>query len=73
MSNAISFKNPNAPLWPRLALGEEWDEVSRTCCKDFCLSTPLKTVYGIWGDLNYTDSVYLKETNGVKHLTEEVG
>lgn len=30
LSKAISFRNPNAPLWPRLALGKEWDEVSRT-------------------------------------------
>jgi hypothetical protein len=28
VSNKISFKNPNAPVWPRLALGQEWDTVS---------------------------------------------
>ena len=30
VSNHISFANPKAPLYPRLALGKAWDEVSNT-------------------------------------------
>ncbi|KAH9551242.1 hypothetical protein CY35_09G005100 [Sphagnum magellanicum] len=30
VSNTISFKNPNAPVWPRLALGKEWDTITVT-------------------------------------------
>ena len=28
ISNSISFANPKAPVYPRLALGKSWDEVS---------------------------------------------
>lgn len=28
VSNSISFANPKAPVYPRLALGKSWDEVS---------------------------------------------
>lgn len=28
LSNAISFANPDAPLYPRLAQGKQWNEVS---------------------------------------------
>ncbi|KAE9610138.1 putative phosphodiesterase I [Lupinus albus] len=28
VSNSVSFANPNAPLYPRLAQGKSWDEVS---------------------------------------------
>lgn len=38
VSNKISFKNPNAPVWPRLALGEEWDTVSSQHHISLCLS-----------------------------------
>ncbi|KAF2617230.1 hypothetical protein F2Q68_00042391 [Brassica cretica] len=27
VSNKVAFENPNAPVYPRLALGKEWDEV----------------------------------------------
>ncbi|XP_071926592.1 probable inactive purple acid phosphatase 1 isoform X2 [Coffea arabica] len=30
LSNAISFANPNAPLYPRLAQGKEWNEMTVT-------------------------------------------
>lgn len=28
VSNHITFANPKAPLYPRIALGKYWDEVS---------------------------------------------
>lgn len=28
VSNSVSFANPKAPLYPRLALGKAWNEVS---------------------------------------------
>lgn len=28
VSNSISFANPNVPLYPRLAQGKDWNEVS---------------------------------------------
>lgn len=28
VSNSISFVNPKAPVYPRLALGKSWNEVS---------------------------------------------
>ncbi|EFH69032.1 hypothetical protein ARALYDRAFT_888748 [Arabidopsis lyrata subsp. lyrata] len=30
VSNKVVFENPNAPLYPRLALGKEWDEITVT-------------------------------------------
>ncbi|KAL1220050.1 putative inactive purple acid phosphatase 1 [Cardamine amara subsp. amara] len=30
ISNKVVFKNPNAPVYPRLALGQEWDEMTVT-------------------------------------------
>jgi hypothetical protein len=30
VSSTFTFKNPNAPVWPRLALGKEWDELTVT-------------------------------------------
>lgn len=30
VSNAVSFVNPKAPLYPRLAQGKQWDEVSES-------------------------------------------
>lgn len=42
VSNKISFKNPNAPVWPRLALGEEWDTVSSQ--RHICLCLSLSNV-----------------------------
>lgn len=41
VSNTISFKNPNAPVWPRLALGKEWDTVSSQHHVSLCLSQML--------------------------------
>lgn len=32
VSNRVAFENPNAPVYPRLALGKEWNEV-RSCKK----------------------------------------
>lgn len=28
VSNPVAFVNPKAPVYPRLALGKSWDEVS---------------------------------------------
>jgi hypothetical protein len=42
VSNTISFKNPNAPVWPRLALGKEWDTVSSQHHVSLCLSQMLR-------------------------------
>lgn len=28
MSNHVAFANPNAPVYPRIAQGKEWNEVS---------------------------------------------
>ena len=40
VSNFISFANPKAPVYPRLALGKSWDEVS-SCFSDSSLCTVL--------------------------------
>lgn len=35
VSNPVSFKNPKAPLFPRLAHGKLWNEVSRSISSNF--------------------------------------
>lgn len=30
VSNIVAFANPNVPVYPRLAQGQEWNEVSST-------------------------------------------
>ncbi|KAG6551525.1 hypothetical protein Mapa_006948 [Marchantia paleacea] len=30
VSNTVKFSNPKAPVWPRLALGKEWDQMTVT-------------------------------------------
>ncbi|OIW18290.1 hypothetical protein TanjilG_31430 [Lupinus angustifolius] len=42
ISNSISFANPNAPLYPRLALGKSWDEMTITWTSGYNIneSTP---------------------------------
>ena len=53
-SNFISFANPKAPLYPRLAQGKSWNEVSLFKLKDpvnsllnveYWVPTPAKYVY----------------------------
>ncbi|XP_019462464.1 PREDICTED: nucleotide pyrophosphatase/phosphodiesterase-like [Lupinus angustifolius] len=43
ISNSISFANPNAPLYPRLAQGKSWDEMTVTWTSGYNIneSTPL--------------------------------
>lgn len=36
VSNVIAFLNPNAPLYPRLAQGKEWNEVSSYLISTSC-------------------------------------
>lgn len=38
MSNKIAFANPNAPVYPRLALGKSWNEVSSTSSVVDCIT-----------------------------------
>jgi hypothetical protein len=43
VSNFILFANPNAPLYPRLAQGKSWNEVSL-----FKLKVPVNSSVGCW-------------------------
>ncbi|CAE5957399.1 unnamed protein product [Arabidopsis arenosa] len=38
ISNKVAFENPNAPVYPRLALGKEWDEMTVTWTSGYGLN-----------------------------------
>ncbi|KAL5815024.1 hypothetical protein ACOSQ3_025823 [Xanthoceras sorbifolium] len=51
VSNSISFANPKAPLYPRLALGKSWDEMTVTWTSGYDISEAVPLVeWGIQGD-----------------------
>ncbi|KAI3972978.1 hypothetical protein MKX01_019636, partial [Papaver californicum] len=51
-SNKISFANPKAPLYPRLALGKAWDEMTVTWTSDYDINEAIPFVkWGIAGEM----------------------
>ncbi|KAJ9568488.1 hypothetical protein OSB04_004454 [Centaurea solstitialis] len=46
-SNFISFANPKAPLYPRLALGKSWDEMTVTWTSGYNINEA--TPFVVWG------------------------
>lgn len=52
VSNSISFINPKAPLYPRLAQGKSWDEMTVTWTSGYDISEAVPFVeWGLKGDL----------------------
>lgn len=52
VSNSISFANPKAPLYPRLAQGKSWDEMTVTWTSGYDISEAAPFVeWGLKGDL----------------------
>ncbi|RZC71835.1 hypothetical protein C5167_034998 [Papaver somniferum] len=50
-SNKISFANPKAPLYPRLALGKSWDEMTVTWTSDYDINEAVPFVqWGLQGE-----------------------
>ncbi|CAH2037868.1 unnamed protein product [Thlaspi arvense] len=50
VSNKVVFENPNAPVYPRLALGKEWDEMTVTWTSGYGLDIAEPVVeWGIKG------------------------
>ncbi|RZC71833.1 hypothetical protein C5167_035659 [Papaver somniferum] len=50
-SNKISFANPKAPLYPRLALGKSWDEMTITWTSDYDINEAVPFVqWGLQGE-----------------------
>ncbi|XP_077228082.1 nucleotide pyrophosphatase/phosphodiesterase-like [Tasmannia lanceolata] len=51
ISNIIAFANPKAPLYPRLALGKSWDEMTVTWTSDYDISEAIPFVeWGLKGE-----------------------
>ncbi|PRQ16989.1 putative phosphodiesterase I [Rosa chinensis] len=52
VSNVITFANPKAPLYPRLALGQHWDEMTVTWTSGYNIdeAVPLVEYWGIKGE-----------------------
>ncbi|CAA7039320.1 unnamed protein product [Microthlaspi erraticum] len=51
VSNKVVFENPNAPVYPRLALGKEWDEMTVTWTSGYGLDVAKPVVeWGIKGE-----------------------
>ncbi|KAG5537189.1 hypothetical protein RHGRI_024576 [Rhododendron griersonianum] len=52
VSNIITFANPKAPLYPRLALGKSWDEMTVTWTSGYNIDKAIPFVeWGFQGDL----------------------
>ncbi|MED6206914.1 putative inactive purple acid phosphatase 27 [Stylosanthes scabra] len=50
VSNSISFMNPKAPVYPRLALGKSWDEMTITWTSGYDITEAIPFVeYGLDG------------------------
>ncbi|EEF51791.1 hydrolase, putative [Ricinus communis] len=49
VSNSITFANPKAPLYPRLAQGKSWDEMTITWTSGYNIDEAVPFV--AWGDL----------------------
>ncbi|CAN6901959.1 unnamed protein product [Brassica oleracea] len=51
VSNKVAFENPNAPVYPRLALGKEWDEMTVTWTSGYGLKIAEPVVeWGVKGE-----------------------
>ncbi|OVA09524.1 Phosphoesterase domain [Macleaya cordata] len=51
VSNKIAFANPKAPLYPRLALGKSWDEMTVTWTSDYDIDEAIPFVeWGLIGE-----------------------
>ncbi|KAJ8634210.1 hypothetical protein MRB53_027546 [Persea americana] len=51
ISSTIAFANPKAPLYPRLALGKSWDEMTVTWTSDYDISEAVPFIeWGLKGE-----------------------
>ncbi|KAK1295223.1 putative inactive purple acid phosphatase 27 [Acorus calamus] len=51
VSNVVAFSNPKAPLYPRLALGRTWDEMTVTWTSDYDIDEAIPFVeWGLKGE-----------------------
>ncbi|KAI3952593.1 hypothetical protein MKW98_015822 [Papaver atlanticum] len=61
-SNKISFANPKAPLYPRLALGKSWDEMTVTWTSDYDINEAVPFLQ--WGSRNSLQRVIIFGDSG---------
>lgn len=70
LSNVVAFANPNAPVYPRLAQGKTWDEVSLKPLL-FVVFLVLRnyTLVGVCVIGNFSDFVWEIEFVAIKYTT----